>query len=160
MFPIIVGLFYIIIAFGYLLLLKMNNSFSNDGGIIFAVVFAAIGGMLITQTIRKKIITEEVEEKGEECFALIKNVYPSRNSTNRLIEYKADILIYLESQNKVIEITKIIGQDANKYPEKLYVKLKYLNNEINIIDSGITANNVPENIKNKFIDNQKSNTKN
>lgn len=114
--------------------------------LLFIGIFILIGVYLIIKGLKKVIKDMKTKNKGEECFGIIKNKYTTGNYVNNNPQYKVDVCVYIESENRVETISEVIGFNPEKYMINSYVKLKYYDNDINIIEN-VDYTNISENAK-------------
>lgn len=127
--------------------------------IIIPLLFIAIGIVMIVISSKKIIRDKKTDKYGEIGYGIIQSVYNSGTYINGEPELKADVLVYLESQNRVETISEIIGMGRPKYQINAVVKLKYYNGDINFIEEVTNYDYLSENIR-IFIDNNKTNVDN
>lgn len=127
--------------------------------IIIPLLFIAIGIVMIVISSKKIIRDKKTDKYGEIGYGIIQSVYNSGTYINGVPELKADVLVYLESQNRVETISEIIGMGRPKYQINAVVKLKYYNGDINFIEEVTNYDYLSENIR-IFIDNNKTNVDN
>lgn len=127
--------------------------------IIIPLLFIAIGIVIIVISSKKIIRDKKTDKYGEIGYGIIQSVYNSGTYINGVPELKADVLVYLESQNRVETISEIIGMGRPKYQINAVVKLKYYNGDINFIEEVTNYDYLSENIR-IFIDNNKTNVDN
>lgn len=156
MIEIITGLFIIIIVsfVAYLILPFQNISTLFSKNIFFTLFFLAFyitALASIFKGIKRILIDKKTDKKGIECYGRIISISESGTYLNGKPEYKAEFLVYVYIENITKNIYETIGFNKEKYPLGSYVKLKYYNNDINIIELIENTNNIPENIL-KYLD--------
>lgn len=127
--------------------------------IIIPLLFIVIGIVMIVISSKKIIRDKKTDKYGEIGYGIIQSIYNSGTYINGVPELKADVLVYLESQNRVETISEIIGMGRPKYQINAVVKLKYYNDDINFIEEVTNYDYLSENIR-IFIDNNKTNVDN
>lgn len=149
MFELCFGIFWCLFT-----LLFTIPIFTATGGIdlfsiIFVGIFWAVGIFVLVKGLKKVIINHNTEKLGEECYAIIKNVYPNGNRVNGAPEFNANFLVYVSSKNTIEQVSEKIGFNAFKYQPNTFVKGKYYNGDINIKET-IDYNSIPLNIRSNF----------
>ena len=128
--------------------------FTSSGGIdlfliLFVGIFWAIGIFLLVKGLKKVIANHNTEKLGEECYAMIKNIYPNGNRVNGAPEFNADFLVYVSSKNTIEKVGESVGFNAFKYQPNTFIKGKYYNGDINIKET-IDYNSIPLNVRPNF----------
>lgn len=112
-------------------------------------VFIAIGVFLFILGLIKMIIDYITSKKGELCFACVNDIVSTGKVINDKEIFRAKFIVYIGSKHKVISISEEIGADLSNYPIGSFVKVKYHNNDVNIIDN-VSESIVPKKIKAKI----------
>lgn len=120
---------------------------------LFFGIFWLVGIFLIVTGLRKLIRDGRTEKQGEICYGMVENVYPSGSYVNGQPLYKADVLVFIPSENREATISENIGFKSYDYPVQSFVKVKYFNNDINIKER-LSLEKVPLDIKERFISNR------
>ena len=115
----------------------------------FIVIFEGIGIFLIVKGAKQIIKDKKTDKNGIICYGIVNSISTTGTSVNGSPELKALVTIYLESENNILNISEIIGFDANKYPEGSCVKVKYYDGDINIIELA-DFNYIPINAQNSL----------
>lgn len=158
MFLLVFGIIWTLFSSLFLIIpLVAGEGF--DLFIIIPVLFIGIGIFLITISAKKIIKNKKTDKYGEICYGIIQSIYNSGTYINGVPELKADVLVYFESQNKIENVSEIIGMGKPKYNINSVVKLKYYEGDINFIEEVTNFDYLSENIR-IFIDNNKINTDN
>lgn len=116
-------------------------------------MFGIIGLIIFIAGIIEVIKNWKTNVKGEECFGKIHNIYPTGTYVNGVPELKAEVLVYIPSLNETKLLSEIIGVGAFEYQQTSYVKVKYYNNDINIIGI-VHLSELPVHIKDKIAMNE------
>lgn len=153
MFELVFGIFWTLFSLFMFFIVLFSKA--GMSAVLFLVFFIAIGVFLIVKGLTKVVRNYKTSKNGEECFGIIKNVYESGTYINDSAEYKADVIVYIESLGKVEIISEVIGFNLSKFPVGSYVKLKYYNGDINILDV-VDYNSISENSK-YYLKNEESN---
>ena len=151
MFEFLFGLFTI--AFSFFALFIFVKASSSIIAFCVCGIFIVIGVFLFIVGLRKIIIDYITSKKGEVCFACVSDILPTGKSINEVEIFKALFIVYIGSENKVMNIFEEIGADISCYPVGSFVKVKYHNGDINIIDS-VLDSVVPISIKEKVLVNR------
>lgn len=148
MFELIFGSFFALIpTIILIIIIKVGglNLFTE----LICGLFLVIGFVFIIKGLIRIIKNILTSRKGEECYGCVKDIKETGEYVNGQPIYKAEFIIYVESEYTTKEITEKIGMNPEKYPIGSYVKAKYYNNDINILDK-IDDINIPEEIKQKI----------
>lgn len=94
-------------------------------------LFWIIGIFLLIKGTKKVIRDRNTKIYGEECCGKIIRVYPSGVRVNGTPELKADVLVYIYSENRTETFSETIGFYPGDYSLGAYVKGKYYNGDIN-----------------------------
>ena len=119
--------------------------------LVFGILFSNYDFKFFTNRIwntyiclhNNRLIYKKTEKYGEICYGIVTNVYPDGSYVNNAPEYQADVYLYITSEGRTDTITEIIGFDPMKYPTKSYVKVKYYQGDINIIEGLNSIKDVP-----------------
>lgn len=149
MFELCFGIFWCLFTLLFTIPIFTSSEGIDLFLIIFIGIFWAVGISLLVKGLKKVITNHNTEKLGEECYALIKNVYPNGNRVNGTPEFNADFLVYISSKNTVEQVSEKIGYNAFKYQPNTFVKGKYYNGDINIKET-IEYNSIPLNIRPNF----------
>lgn len=117
--------------------------------IIFFSLFYFIGIFLVVKGAKRLIKDKSTEKNGEICYGRIKEISPTGVTVNGNQQLKAKVYFYIPSLNKEEILDEVIGYSYNSYHEGEYVKLKYYNNDINILGK-VDKNEVPQNVLNIY----------
>lgn len=149
MFELCFGIFWCLIT----LLCTIPIFKSSEGIDLFLILFVGIfwfiGIFLLVKGLKKVIANHNTEKLGEECYAMIRNIYPNGNSANGAPEFNADLLVYVSSKNTMEQVSERIGFNAFKYQLNTFIKGKYYSGDINIEET-IDYNSIPLNIRPNF----------
>ncbi len=147
MFLFVFGLVWFLFSVLFLAIMILSTSQTGSEAPIFAYIiiglFIAIGLYMLIKGIKKIIQNKKTEKYGEICYGIVTNVYPDGSYVNNAPEYQADVYLYITSEGRTDTITEIIGFDPMKYPTKSYVKVKYYQGDINIIEGLNSIKDVP-----------------
>lgn len=149
MFELCFGIFWCLIT-----LLCTIPIFKSSEGIdlfiiLFIGIFWVVGIFLLVKGLKKVITNHNTETLGEECYAMISNIYPNGNRVNGAPEFNADFLVYVSSKNTIEQVSESIGFKAFKYQLNTFIKGKHYNGDINIKET-IDYNSIPLNIRPNF----------
>lgn len=148
MFELIFGLFFVLLPIIVSIIITKTSGPSTFVGIICGILLI-VGIVFIILGLIKIIKNFLTSKKGEECYGCVKEIKESGKYINNYPIYKAEFNVYVESTCEKIEIEEEIGTKPEKYPIGSYVKVKYYNKDINIIDK-LDENLIPEEIKQKI----------
>lgn len=119
--------------------------------IFISIVFFAFGIYFLLRYIKSKKIDKEVDEKGEICYGFIKGIKNTGIYKNSAPELNAIVCVYVNSTKTVESSEDSIGFAPGLYPNYSYVKVKYYNGNINILEK-VEFNNLPIEVQNIFTD--------
>lgn len=98
------------------------------------LIFPIVGIIMFVIGLIKVIRDAKTSIKGEVCYASISDLFATNKSINESSVMKAVFNVYLESEHRVVEVEEEIGVRADRYPIGSYVKVKYYNNDINVLE--------------------------
>lgn len=160
MFFFIFGLIWTIIS--TLVLVISMNSNADTSAIIILFVFEAVGLIFLIKGLIELIRNFVTSKKGIICYGIIMNTSPTGSSVNGEAEYKADVVVYLEGENRIVNCTEKIGFKPEEYGYGSCVKLKYYKEDINFLEKNVDFNMIPIIVQNAlseyYIDKSKKNT--
>lgn len=113
--------------------------------IAFFSIFYIVGICFVVRGVKRVTADKKTDKNGEICYGRIKNISSTGTSVNGRQELKATICSYIPSLNEEKILDEVIGFDYNKYAIGDYVKLKYYNNDVNIIEK-VSNQEVPQNV--------------
>ncbi len=148
MFELIFGLLFTIIS-TIILIVFLASGESNIIVLLVCGLFLIIGLIFMIKGLIKIIKDILTSKKGEECYGCVKDIQETGEYVNGAPIYKAEFNVYVESEYRTFELSEKIGMKPEKYPIGSYAKLKYYDNDINIIES-IEETSIPEEIKEKI----------
>lgn len=117
--------------------------------IIFFSIFYVVGIYLVVKGAKRVIADKKTEKNGEICYGRIKDILATGTSVNGRSQLKATVSFFIPSLNKTETLDEVIGFGYGNYHEGAYVKLKFYNNDINILGK-VEKNEVPQNVLNMF----------
>ena len=144
MFLFLFGLFWTLFTMIFIVTFFVSGSV-DIVAFLLILVFLVVGIVMMIIGGRQLIKNYKTNKYGEICYGIIKNVYPDGSYVNNKPEYKADVIVYIESQNKKETITEIIGFHPEKYPEDTFVELKYYEGDINFLKSNLNLESISAN---------------
>ncbi len=145
MFEIMFGLIWTAIS---LLIFIVMLSTGSVFGILFMLIFVAIGLFVLWTGVKKLKANKDTDIHGVETYGIVVDIRPSGSSVNGRDILNADVVI-VEETGVTGRYTESIGTSYNKYRIGEYVFVKYYNDDINIINKA-EATIVPEHIKEKL----------
>lgn len=148
MFELIFGLFFAILPTIILIVITKVGEFNLFATLICGM-FLTIGIIFIIKGLIKIIKDILTSKKGEECYGCVENIKETGEYVNGQPIYKSDFVIYVESEYTTKKISEKIGMNPERYPIGSFVKAKYYDNDINILDK-IDEINIPEEIREKI----------
>jgi hypothetical protein len=117
---------------------------------IWVLIFWGIGIFMIIKGVIELVRNGFTTKKGVLCYGIIKSVSTTGLSVNGNPEYKADVAVYIESENKVVHCTEKIGFNPEEYEEGSCVKVKYYKDDINFIEKNVDFNMITYNAQNNL----------
>lgn len=117
---------------------------------IFISIFVIVGIIMLVVEIKKLIKDRNTDKYGEIVYGIVNKVYESGTYINGEAEQKADILVYIESENRFETISEIDGLGVPIYEEDACVKLKYYKGDINFIEEIYDRSLIPLNVQNSI----------
>ena len=140
MFELMFGIVFLLVS--ALIIVPIFLSGEGTWIILLFLIFPIVGVCMFVIGLRRVIRNARTAARGTVCYASIEDVFATDKSINDAPIMKAAFNVYLESEHRVVEVEEEIGLNPDKYPIGSYVKVKYYNNDINIIEP-ITENEVP-----------------
>lgn len=154
MFELIFGAVWT--AFSLFVFFMLSGSWFENGSLIldgdmllstvFIGIFVVIGLVIMIKGLKKVIANAKTSKHGEDGYAILRDILPTGSYVNGVPELKGVFFIYVLSNNHTEMIEEIIGFNPLKYQVNNYVKVKYYNGDINIIEK-VSDELVPEHIK-------------
>lgn len=148
MFEIMFGLFWTgfslfvsFVFFGDFFISGEFDSFMVMPAILLSI-FVIIGLAILIKGIKKVSANVKTSKNGEECYGILTNISKTGNSVNGVRELKGHFYVYLVSTNQVVTVEEAIGFNPFKYQVNNYVKVKYYNGDINVLEI-VSADIVP-----------------
>lgn len=147
MFLVIFGLIWTLVS-GFVLTIMLSTGDGPIGAILFMLLFVGVGLFCMIKGILEVLRNYMTNKKGIVCYGIIEKLEPTNTSYNGNPVYRANAMIYLESENRVISCSESLGLDIRNIVEGSCVKVKYYNNDINYIDMNVDFNTIPYNAQN------------
>jgi len=122
----------------------MFVSAGETGLVLFGLIFFAAGLLVFVKGFKQKLKDKKTEKNGEICFGRIKETKGNGTSVNGVEYQDAYIYTYIPSLNTVKLMKENIGAKYQDYLAGKYVKLKYFEDDINIIGC-VPKEQVPQN---------------
>ena len=148
MFELLFGSFFALLSVIVSIIITKTSGPSTFVGTICGI-FLITGIALIILGLIKIIKNYLTSKKGEECYGCVKDIKETGKYINDNPIYKAKFSVFVESLYEVKEIEEDLGKSKEEYPVGTYVKVKYYNDDINIIEK-LEEDRVPEEIKQKI----------
>ena len=152
MFDLVFGAAFIAFSLVFIFAF-IGNSVASSGftvslsvPIVVIGIFFFIGLMVFIKGVRKIWKNIKTSKNGEEGYAILKDIVPTGSRVNGMPEMKGVFLVYILSLNRTETQEEIIGFNPFKYKVNDYVRVKYYDGDINIIEK-ISDNQVPSNVK-------------
>ena len=117
--------------------------------IIFTSPFIIFGAFIFYKGLKQRIKDKKTEKNGELCFGRIKETKNNGTEVNGIPYQDAYIYAFIPSLGTVKMMKENIGKYSEKYLPGIYVKLKYFENDINILGV-VNENEVPQNQLNEL----------
>ena len=135
-----VGVFFLICIFAGVLDLFV---------ILFFLLFLLAGGFVLYLGIKDILKDRKTSANGEICYGIITNIDSDSSSVqvNGQSQYKATVDFYVSSMNCMKSLSESVGYKFGKYSIGSCVKIKFYNDDINIIENNIDINTLPYNIQ-------------
>lgn len=130
MFELLFGLFIIVFVSIFFLFGSRIGLFALS----ILLIFLAVGLYLFIVGVIRIIRNFSTSLKGEECYSFVSNIVPTGKLVNDNPIYKALFVTYVPSLYDTREVYEEIGIDSSKYPIGSFVKVKYYNDDVNIIE--------------------------
>lgn len=143
------GLFWTIITILCTIPIFTTGTDINIFFVLMIILFWIIGIFLIVRGIKKIITNKNTEKYGEDCYGVVKSIYPNGTRINNNPMYNVEVAVYIPSKQTMVSITEEIGMNPGKYPLESIVKVKYYNNDINIKEV-VDYNTIPLDIRDQF----------
>lgn len=144
---------------GFMAVFTILAIFGGAGVNLIAIpilgLFWYIGIYVLKNGLKKMKADIATENFGEECFGRIYEL-SSAGSTNGNTFYRANIIAYLPNEGIVKTFQEDIGYNFYEFPEGSYVRLKYFQDDVNIIEIA-NENIIPEKVKSKLVIPEKRN---
>lgn len=105
--------------------------------IIVTTVLIAIEALAIYSLIlstKRYIINRNIEKKGLDCYGIVRNVDPDYDTVFNVHERKVDVEIVNPNTFQLEHIIEVVETVEDEFPVNSYVKCKYNNGYINIIE--------------------------
>lgn len=109
------------------------------------LIFILVGLFFVVIGIIGLIKDNKINELGKEYYGKIIDIHNNDCSINGRCLEDAKVKVYIEELNEIKEYTEHLELHS-LYREKDYIKVKYYNNDINIIDT-LEEIEIPSNIK-------------
>jgi hypothetical protein len=130
MVELVIGFVFILVgAFVTFICMGIGEVFPTLIGIVFVVA----GLFVFIKGVKKKIKDNKTEKFGEECFGIVKETKNNGTEVNGVSYQDAYIYTFIPSLNTVKLMKENIGGKYQDYVPGKYVKLKYYEDDINII---------------------------
>lgn len=141
MFELIFGIIFLGVSLPFFI----GMDFTKSPIMLLFLIFPIVGLYFLISGLIKIIKNTMTAAKGVETFAAIQNVYPTSKSINDAPIYIAEFKVYDENTMEAKIIKEEVGIFPSKYPIGAYIKVKYYNNDVNLIKV-VSEEEVPENI--------------
>ena len=105
--------------------------------IIVTTVLIAIEALAIYALIlgvKKYFINKNIEKKGLDCYGIVRNVDPDYDTVFNVHERKVDVEIVNPNTFQLEHIIEVVETVEDEFPVNSYVKCKYNEGNINIIE--------------------------
>lgn len=113
--------------------------------LLFAIPFETIGIVFLVKGLKEYIRNKKTDIKGVECYGIITSHISTNVFINGEEQLKANIKLYIDSSNSVVEVSEVMDKNVNEYQIGTGVKVKYYNNDINFIETNIPFESLPYN---------------
>ena len=130
---IIAVLFVAFFAFVFL----TGSDFDLIPMIIVSTVLTAVEAVAIYALIlgvKKYFINKNIEKKGLDCYGIVRNVNPDYDTVFNVHERKVDVEIVNPNTFQLEHIIEVVETVEDEFPVNSYVKCKYNEGNINIIE--------------------------
>lgn len=155
MFNLIFGLCFAMFSLVFLVAF-ISSGVVNEGftfSLLFPLtiigIFLIVGLGIFIRGVKQIITNRKTSLRGEECYAILKEIMPTGSRINGMPELKGTFLVYILSLNKTEMIEEIIGFNMFKYKVNDYVKVKYYDGDINVLEI-VGHDLVPSNVRRKL----------
>ena len=121
----------------FTILTDMMSSGFYGGGIIsllFMLFWLFISGSLLFKGLKKIFINIKTDTSGFTTYAIVTDVYESGTYVNDNPEWKSDFKV-IDKNGNLVDCSEIVGFNEDKYPAGSFVRVKYHNGDINILES-------------------------
>ena len=120
---------------------------------LFFLIFLVVGGIVLWQGIKDVTKNKKTDFKGEICYGVITSIDADRTSVqvNGNCQYRATVEFYYPPVNGTMSLSELYGYKMHKHYVGECVKIKYYNNDINIIEGNIDINTLPYNIQDSLM---------
>jgi hypothetical protein len=121
----------------------------ETGLLLVFLAFFAIGLWVMYLGIKDLSKNRKTNKYGEICYGIIKSIDAATSSVevNGRCQYKATVEFYFPPMNTTMSLSELYGYKMYKHYVGECVKVKYYNNDINIIEGNIDINTLPYNIQ-------------
>lgn len=139
MFEFIFGLVWILFCLPFIFFLFtdiLSVGFSS-GVILFCIftgLFVSIGLFMMFIGLKKISINKKTDKNGFITYAIVTDTYESGSYVNDNPEWKSNFKV-VDRNSLLVDCSEIVGFDRNKYPIGSYVRVKYYNGDINILEA-------------------------
>ena len=117
--------------------------------LLFFLIFIAVGLWIMYLGIKELLKNKKTNKYGEICYGIITSIDADTSSVqvNGNCQYKATVNFYYPQLNGTMTFCESYGYKREKYSVGECVKVKYYNDDINIIEGNIDINTLPYNIQ-------------
>lgn len=99
--------------------------------ILILIMMAVSAGMII-YSLRRITIDRKTDQHGTEAYGVIADISPSGLRVNGVPQLTAHVLV-LQENGSVLELSESIGNNRNRYCTGDFVRVKYLEEDVNIL---------------------------
>ena len=117
--------------------------------LLFFMLFFAVGIFVLWLGMKDVFKNIKTDKNGEICYGVIKSIEPDPTSVqvNGNPQYRATVEFFTLTINGTMTLSETIGYKMEKYRVGECVKIKYYENDINIIEGNINIAILPYNIQ-------------
>ena len=125
----------------------------NTGLFLFFLLFIAAGVWVMYLGIKELQKNKKTNKYGEICYGIVTAIEPAKSNIeiNGRTPFSVYVDVYVGSMNFVSNYSEEIGFEQYKYRVGECLKVKFYDNDINILEGNVDFNSLPYDIQNKFL---------